>query len=65
MAYGDAQTNFRAVDMFGAPKAVVAEVKPTPTPAPVVEEAPVVAETPAPEAKKAPAPKSKKTEAAE
>jgi len=63
MAYGYAQTNFRAVDMFGAPKAVVAEVKPTPAPAPepVVEEA----ETPAPEAKKAPAPKSKKTEVAE
>jgi hypothetical protein len=65
MAYGDAQTNFRAVDMFGATKAVVAEVKPTPTPAlapePVVEEA----ETPAPEAKKTPASKSKKTEVAE
>lgn len=61
MAYGDAQTNFRAVDMFGATKAVVAEVKPTPAPAPVVEEV----EAPAPEAKKAPAPKSKKTEVAE
>jgi len=71
MAYGDAQTNFRAVDMFGAPKAVVAEVKPAPAPAPapepVVEEAEVlvVAETPAPEVKKTPAPKSKKTEVAE
>ena len=68
MAYGEAQTNFRAVDMFGTPQAIPAEVKPTPIlEAPVVEEVevPVVAETPAPEAKKASAPKSKKTEVAE
>ena len=65
MAYGDAQTNFRAVDMFGAPKAVVAEVKPTPAPAPEPEPVVEEAETLAPEAKKASAPKSKKTEVAE